>query len=163
MLLLSLSYFIHLLGTVIWLGGLAFLAIVAAPALRQRALTLAQWLGWQKRLTPWIQGSLLVLLISGFVQMTNDGHYAGFLVLDGVWAWAMLLKHIAFVVLVGVTGYQQWWVWPEMERLALLATKRPNLAAEEEAKLQEQELRLLWLNLVCAGLVLLFTAVATAV
>ena len=163
MILLAISYFIHLIGTVIWLGGLAFLAIVAVPALRQSTLSMTQWLAWQKRLAPWIQGSLLVLLISGFVQMTNDPHYNGFMVLDGVWAWAMLLKHIAFVVLVGLTAYQQWWVWPEMERLAVLAAKRPHLAAEEEGKLLVQEVRLLWLNLGSAGLVLLFTAVATAV
>lgn len=160
---LPIFYLIHLVATVIWLGGLAFLAIVAAPALRQQTITMAHWLGWQKQLAPWVQGSLVLLLITGFVQMTNDPHYGGFLVLDGRWAWAMLLKHVAFVALVLLTAYQQWRVWPEMARVALLAAAKPQLAAVEQAALQRQEMRLLWLNLSCALLVLLFTAVATAV
>jgi hypothetical protein len=50
-----------------------------------------------------------------------------------------------------------------MSRLSLLAEKRPDLAAAEREKLQRQEMRLLRLNLLCAAIVLLFTAVATAV
>jgi uncharacterized membrane protein len=94
--ILAVSYWIHLLATVVWLGGLALLALVAWPALRQETLSANQWLALQKRFLPWANGSLVLLLITGFVQMTNDPNYNGFMVIDSVWAGAILLKHVAF-------------------------------------------------------------------
>ena len=161
--LLTLSYWLHLLSTVIWLGGLATAVIVTLPALRQQTLDNNQWLSLQRRLIPWINGSLLVLLVTGFFQMTSDPNYAGFLVLDGIWAWSMLFKHIAFVGMAGLTLYQQFTLYPEMTRLIMLIRSRPELAARRHADLQKKERRFLWLNTACAVLILFFTAVMTAV
>jgi putative copper export protein len=161
--ILAVSYAVHLLSTAVWLGGLSTLVLVALPALRQQTLNHNQWLALQQRLTPWINGSLLLLLITGFVQMTNDEHYTGFLVFDGVWAWAMLFKHIAFVGMALITGYLQFVLHPEMGRTAVLLAQKPDLAAAEQATLHQKEVRLLWLNTACALLVLLSTAVMTAV
>ena len=160
---LAFSYWIHLIATVIWLGGLALTVLVAWPALRQGTLAANQWVAIQKRFLPWANGSLVVLLITGFVQMTNDTHYNGFLVLDSIWAWAMLLKHVAYAGMVIVSFYLQGVVYPEMTRLSLALAKRPQLVEAEEAQLQQREKRLLQINMGCALLVLLFTAVATAV
>lgn len=161
--LLALSYWIHLLATVVWFSGLALMGLLAWPALQAGSLPHNQWLRWQKRFLPWVNGSLLLLLITGFIQMTNDSNYGGFLVLDGVWAWAMLLKHIAFGLLVGTTAVLQFSLYPALERARLLAEKRPALAAAERQKQQRQEKRLLQVNAVCAAVILLCTAVATAV
>ena len=117
----------------------------------------------QKRFTPWANISLVLLLITGFVQMTNDPNYNGFLAIDSLWAWAILLKHIAFGGLVALTAYVQFSLYPAMARLALAADKRPQLTADERAKLSRKEGQFLRLNLACAALILLFTAVATAV
>lgn len=162
-LFLALFYWLHLLATVIWLGGLALLVLVALPALRQQTLTDNQWLVLQQRFTPWANGSLIVLLLTGFVQMTNDPNYTGFLQIDSVWAGAILVKHIAFAGMVGLSFYLQRVVYPALERVALLATKKPQLAASEQAQLVQQERRLLWLNVGCAAAILLCTAIATAV
>lgn len=161
--ILAFSYWIHLLATVIWLGGLAILALIALPALRQQTLERNQWVEFQKRLTPWINGSLILLLMTGFVQMTVDEHYKGFLIFDSLWAWALLVKHIIFIALAAVTIYLHWVVQPQMDRVLLLAQQRPKLAAAEQEQLQYREQRLLWTNLVLAVLILLFTAVMTAV
>lgn len=161
--ILAISYWIHLMATVVWFGGLLLLALAAGPALRQGTLNDNQWLTLQKRFAPWTNLSLALLLITGFVQMTLDTNYTGFLSIDSVWAWAMLLKHIAFVGLVGITAVVQFSLFPAMNRLELLAEKRPSLAAAERQKLTRKETLLLRLNLVCAALILLFTAVATAV
>jgi len=82
---------------------------------------------------------------------------------NSLWAWAILLKHIAFGALVVLTAYVQFSLYPAMNRLSLLAEKRPQLADAERAKLTRREGQFLRLNLVCAALILLFTAVATAV
>ena len=161
--ILALSYWFHLLATVIWLGGLALMALVAWPALRRGTLASNQWLALQQRFLPWANGSLVVLLITGFVQMTNDPNYAGFLVVDGLWAGAILVKHVAFAGMIVMGGYGQWSLYPAIDRARLLAEKRPSLAVVEQEKLSRREIRLLRLNLFFAGAVLLFTAVATAV
>jgi uncharacterized membrane protein len=161
--ILVFSYWLHLLATVIWLGGLALMALVAWPALRRQTLASNQWVALQKRFLPWANGSLVVLLITGFVQMTNDPNYAGFLAIDGLWAGAILIKHLAFGGMVVIGAYMQWGLYPALDRLRLLAEKRPSLAQREQEQLSQRELRLLRLNLACATAVLFFTAIATAI
>ena len=160
--ILAASYWVHLLSTVVWLGGIAVTALIAWPALRQGALSSNQWFQLQKRLLPWVNLSLILLLITGFIQMTNDENYNGFLTVDSVWAWAMLLKHIAYVGMVVITVYLQFMLYPGMSRLALLAETNPDLAGAEQEQLIRKEARALRLNVVCAMLVLFFTAIATA-
>ncbi|MCA9917421.1 MAG: CopD family protein [Anaerolineales bacterium] len=161
--ILVVSYWIHLLSTVIWFGSLVLMGLAAGPALRQGHLGENGWLALQKQLTPWANISLVLLLITGFVQMTNDANYNGFLNIDSTWAWAMLVKHIAFGLLAVLTAYLQFGLYPAVDRLALLADKRPNLAQEERQKLAQREKQVLWLNLACAAAILFCTAVATAV
>ena len=161
--ILALSYWIHLLSTVVWFGGLAVMGLAGLPAFRQGVLEANQWLVLQKRFVLWVNGSLVLLLITGFVQMTNDANYNGFLAIDSIWAWAMLLKHVAYGLLVLITAYLQFGLYPAMARTAVLAQKRPRLAAAEQGKLSNTEARLLKINLVCAAFILMCTAVATAV
>lgn len=161
--ILALSYWIHLLATVVWLGGLALMGLIAWPALQKETLTANHWLDLQKRFTPWVNASLIILLVTGFVQMTNDPNYEGFLDVSGTWAQAILVKHVAVGAMIVIGGYVQWRIHPAMERTALLVEKRPQLAEEERETLLRQEVRLLRLNMVCAAAVLLFTAIATAV
>lgn len=161
--LLVASYWVHLLATVVWLGGIALMAFIAWPALQQGTLSSNQWFQLQKRFLPWVNAALVVLLITGFVQMTNDENYHGFLAFDSVWAWAMLLKHIAYVGMVALTAWLQFMLYPAMARLALLMETQPEAAAAERDKLAAREIRYLRLNVLAAMLVLLFTAMATAV
>ena len=161
--ILALSYWIHLLSTVVWFGGLAVMGLAGLPAFRQGVLEANQWLALQKRFVLWVNGSLVLLLITGFVQMTNDANYNGFLAIDSIWAWAMLLKHVAYGLLVLITAYLQFGLYPAMARTAVLAQKRPRLAAAEQDKLSSTEARLLKINLVCAAFIFMCTAVATAV
>ncbi len=161
--LLVFSYWVHLLATVIWLGGLATMGLAALPAMQRQTLQANQWLQLQMRLIPWANGSLILLLVTGFVQMTNDPNYSGFLNIDGLWAGAMLIKHIAFAGMVGLGAYLQGRLYPAMQRAALLATQQAKAAEGERRKLQRQEIRLLRFNLICALVILFCTAIATAV
>lgn len=157
------SYWVHMVATVIWLGGLALMALVAWPAFRKQTLAANQWLALQRRFIPWINLSLALLLITGFLQMEASPHYEGFLQFNNLWSQAILVKHIAFLGMVAITVHVQARVYPAMERTALLAAKKSSLAEAEQEKLAQQEMRLLRLNLACAGLVLFFTALATAI
>ena len=137
--------------------------LVAWPALRRGTLADNHWLALQKRFMPWANGSLILLLITGFVQMTNDPNYHGFLTIDSLWAGAILVKHLAFGGMVVIGVYVQWVLYPAIDRLKLLGEKRPSLLQSELTTLSQREIRLLRLNLLCAVAVLFCTAVATAV
>ena len=160
---LTLSYWIHLLATVVWLGGIATMAVIAWPSVRGRILEPEQWAALQKRFTPFANASLVLLWITGFVQMTSDSNYEGFLALNSLWAQAILVKHIAVIGMMVFGIAIQWRIQPALARLAILEGKQPEMANAEREKLRRQEIRLLRINMVFAALVLFFTAVATAI
>lgn len=161
--ILVLSYWTHLLATAVWVAGVLAMAATAVPALRQASLTDNQWLKLQKQLLPWTNLSLVLLLLTGFLQMTNNTGYQGFLAIEGTWAQAMLVKHIVFFLVIGVAAYWQFVYFPAVERTAVLVAGKPQLAQSERAKLARREKQLLWLNVGCAVIILFCTAVMTAV
>jgi len=160
---LTLSYWFHLLATVVWLGGLVSMAIIAWPTVRQRILNADQWVTVQKRFTPWANASLVILWVTGFLQMTANPNYEGFLAVDSLWAKAILIKHLAVIGMMIFGIYIQWRIQPALARLALLENKHPEQAADKREILTRQEIRLGRLNLICAVAVLFFTAIATAI
>ncbi len=161
--ILALSYWLHLLSTVIWLGGMALMAIVGWPAVRRHLLDSEQWALLLRRFTPWANASLIILWVTGFLQMTADPNYEGFLAFNSLWAQALLVKHIAVIGMMALGFYVQFRIHPALARLALLEQKRPKAAQAERAQLAQKENRLLRWNLICAAAVLLFTAIATAI
>ena len=161
---LSISYFIHLVATVVWLGGMVIFTLLVWPE-AYRSLTNANenrrfLLNLQRRFRPWANLSLIVLLGTGMVQMAGDPNYEGFLVVENTWSVAMLAKHVAFGGMVLIMLYIQFGIVPSVERAMLLAQKGEDTALE---KAQQREKRLVWLLIGLATLVLIFTAVATAV
>lgn len=161
--LLAAAYFLHLIATVVWLGGLVILGLLVWPEARR---TLSDGdenrrflLNLQRRFRPWANLSLLVLLGTGLLQMAADPHYEGLLAVGNTWSVAMLLKHLAFGGMVVVMLALQFGVAPAIERAALLAQKGQ---PEALAAAQHRERRLAGIMLGLGGLVLLFTAIATA-
>lgn len=160
--ILALSYWLHMVATIVWVGGLALMALVVWPGARavlgpgpQLADLLTRL---QRRFTPWAWGSLAVLTATGLTQMAANENYDGALRITNTWAVAILLKHIAVggMVLIGV--YQQWSVQPALVRLATLQAHGRDAPGLEA--LRRRELQLTRLNLACGVLVLAFTAVA---
>ena len=163
--IISVSFFLHLLATVAWIGGLATLALVVQPVLnrsvtgiQERARLLEAIL---KRFQPVANLSLAVLILTGMVQTFTSRFYKGFLSLDNLWAQAIFLKHIAVLAMIVVAGIITFSVQPALKRNALLIAN--GLADEQQvARLQQQQTRLFRINLMLSVVVLLFTAVASA-
>ena len=159
---LALSYWLHMLATIVWVGGLALMALVIWPAARAMlgpGPQLADLFSrLQRRFNPWAWGSLALLIVTGLTQMTANENYDGLLRLTNNWAVVILLKHIAVggMVLIGV--YQQWSVQPALVRLVTLQA-HGRIAPGLEA-LRAREVLLTRLNLACGVLVLAFTAIA---
>jgi uncharacterized membrane protein len=161
---LALAYWLHLLATVIWVGGITLLALLVWPGAQARwghSPEAGRFLrDLNQRFNPWAWISLAVLTGTGLFQMAADSNYHGFLTIDSGWAGAMLLKHLAVIGMAGIGAALQWIVQPELARLALLEERgkpAPHIAA-----MRKRERFLMRANLVCAALVLLCTAIATA-
>lgn len=160
---LSMTYWLHMLATVIWIGGLATLAILVLPAAQQvlDAGAFARLLdSIQRRLDPvgWI--CLLVLVGTGMFQMSASPNYQGFLAISNTWATAILIKHLVFLIMIGISAYLTWGLLPRLKREALLQAKGKE--APDKVNLRQQEVRLLNLNLLLGALILALTAIARA-
>ena len=160
---LSLAYWLHMLATVAWIGGLVTLSVLVLPAARQSLddKAYASLLGrLRRRLDPLSWGCLIVLAATGMFQMSASPNYQGFLAIDNPWAVAILVKHLVFLAMIGVSAFLTWGVIPRLQRAALLASRGQE--APEAGRWQQQEKMLLRLNLVLGVLVLALTALARA-
>jgi uncharacterized membrane protein len=162
---LWLAYWLHMLATVVWIGGLAALAIFVLPAARG-ALDPPAYAAFlstvQRRFDPLGWFSLAILAGTGMFQMSASPSYQGFLSIDTRWAAAILVKHLLFFGMAGLSAYLTWGLMPKIRRLAL---RRAASGAADEAEAQRlvaQETRLLQLNLLLGVLVLALTAIARA-
>jgi uncharacterized membrane protein len=165
-LILAISYFFHLVATVVWVGGLVILVILVWPEARRTLedspalLTLLTRL--RQRFAPMSNLSLAVLVVTGLIQMTADSNYDGVLQFTNEWSRVILLKHIAIGGMFVCGMALHYWVTPALERATLLA-QHDKGDANEWAKLRHREIRLTWLNVLLGILVLAFTAWATAI
>ncbi len=160
---LSAAYWLHMAATVVWIGGLATLILLVLPTAR-RSLDPQAYANLmenaQRRLDPLGWLSVVVLTGTGLFQMSASPNYEGFLTITNRWATAILIKHIVFLGMVGVSAYLTWGVMPDLQRLAFLRAK--GQATPEAEWLRRREIWLLGLNLVLGVIVLGLTAVARA-
>jgi len=165
--ILVINYWLHLLSTVIWIGGLATLTLVAWPGLlgaldeAHEAKVLA---ALDRRFRPLANLSLVMLLITGMFQMSGDTNYHGFLQIDSLWAVGLLAKHIVYIAMIAVSAVLQFVMWPSLER-ARLAASHARASEVEHAQVRALRIRFRQLsvvNLALGIIVLLLTAVITA-
>ena len=161
---LALVFWLHLLATVTWLGGLAAIALLVLPAAK-RVLKPADQLafieGIQKRLEPLAWFCLATLIATGLFQLSVNPHYNGFLSTTGQWSLAILTKHMLVVVMIVVSAFQTWEVLPAIRR-GLMRMEKGQVSEEEVERLQKQETLLLRLNIGLSILILAATAFARA-
>lgn len=160
---LSLTYWLHMLATVVWIGGLVSLVIIVLPVAKHtlEPELFAQFLaGVQRRLDPLGWLSLSVLLVTGLFQMSASPNYLGFLSISNRWATSILIKHILFLGMIVLSAYMTWGLFPAIRRNALLIAKGSD--AKEGGDLESREIFLLRLNLLFSVLILGLTALARA-
>lgn len=158
---LTLVYWLHMLATVTWIGGIVSISILVLPAAR-KSLSPAEQLAFiesmQKRLEPLAWFSLGLLIVTGLFQLSANSHYNGFFDVSTQWSLAILVKHGLVAVMVVVSAVQTWETLPAIRRTMM---RRGKGASEEEiVQLQKREERLLRMNFVLSILILGATAVA---
>jgi uncharacterized membrane protein len=160
---LALTYWLHLLATVTWVGSLAGVSFLVLPAMK-RALSPDTQLvfieAMQKRLEPIAWFSMMLLVLTGLFQMSVNPHYDGFLSLSTQWSLSILTKHILGIVMVVVSAIQTWEVIPAIRRAIVRSKKSAN--SQELNSLRQREILLLRMNFGLSVLILLATAFARA-
>lgn len=128
----------HLTATIIWLGGIAFILLIAIPSARKVLGGEAGGLMGEvtRRFTPLANLSIIFLLLTGISLMAIDGNISG-MVLKGERGTAMLLKILLFLLMAGVHFF----------RGKVLAPRIAKTQSDgEKARLQKLSLNLVWLN-----------------
>jgi uncharacterized membrane protein len=160
---LALTFWLHLLATVTWVGSLAGVSLLVLPAM-QRSLEPETQLvfieAMQKRLEPIAWFCMSLLLVTGLFQMSVNPHYDGFLSTSTQWSLAILTKHLLGIIMVVVSAIQTWEVIPSIRR-AIVKSKKSNNTAEIDT-LRRREILLLRMNFGLSVLILLATAFARA-
>ena len=165
---LAISLFVHLISTVIWIGGLLVTLLLVYPAIRSslsKTPALYQLLsGLRKRFYPISNLCLMALIVTGLFQMTADEYYEGFLTFENTWSRVMLAKHLVIVGMAVSGLLLQYGVAPALERTSLLLTHEkgtPN-TDEQWQTLRQRETLLTWAIGLLGVAVLGFSAWATA-
>ena len=160
---LALTYWLHLLATVSWVGSLAGVSFLVLPAMKRSLEPETQLVfieAMQKRLEPIAWFSMTLLVLTGLFQMSVNPHYDGFISVSTQWSVAILTKHLLGIVMVVVSAIQTWEVIPAIRRAIVRSKKSKN--AEELDGLRRREVFLLRMNFGLSILILLATAFARA-
>jgi len=163
---LSFSYWIHMIATVIWLGGLISITFVILPFIQKKMTGEEKekiLSSLQNYLNPLGWFCLFILVGTGMFQMSAHPSYQGFLAIDNNWAVALFIKHIFIVFMVIAMGYMTWFVLPGLKRIALKQKLGKEIDHFEVLRYRNQEKLILWTNSILAILVLIFTAWARSV
>jgi len=163
--ILTIVYWLHLMATVIWIGGVISLNIIFLPSI-QKTLTTDQknllYSEIQKRFQPigWL--SLVILSGTGMIQMGAHPSYQGFLNINNNWAVALFSKHISILLLIILMVIMTWGVLPTLKRINLKLSLGKNVTEEEIKKNQHLENFLIKAIFFLSILILLLTAWARA-
>lgn len=160
---LTIAYWLHMLATTVWIGGIATLVLLVLPVAKEKLepLDYSNFLeSLKRRLDPLAWLSLAVLLSTGMFQMSASPNYEGFLAITNTWSKAILVKHVLFLVVIAVSTYMTWVLIPAQRRLALLRAKGKD--TPEIGRLENRETWFQRVNLILAILILALTAIARA-
>lgn len=158
---LSLTYALHMLATVVWIGGLLYQSFFLLPELRKspdrkHARALLERLRSRFQPIAWL--CLMVLVGTGLIQMSAHPAYSGLLAIENTWSKAMLFKHIAVALMTLLAGYQSFILYPRITRTLLL--KSAPEGGYEAVEASGGEMLAIRLNSLLSLLVLLLTAIA---
>jgi uncharacterized membrane protein len=159
---IALTFWIHLLAVVTWIGSLVSISLLINPAATRTLKPVDQLVfieAIQKRLEPIAWFSISLLVVTGLFQMSVNVHYNGFLSTSNQWSLAILAKHLLVVILIVVSATHTWEVLPAIRRELM---RKDKADPEKLGTLQQRETFLVRTSLVLAVLILLATAFARA-
>lgn len=162
---LALAYWLHIIATVLWIGGIMTLSVLVIPSAR-KTLSAQDYTALFGRLQQGLQRigwlSLAVLVATGLFQMSAHPAYAGLLALSNSWAVAIFVKHVVVGLMVLVSAYITWGLMPALHRMNFQLTAGLEVDEVKITMLRRREKMALNLNFILSIIVLLLTAIARA-
>lgn len=160
---LTIAYWLHMLATTVWIGGIATLVLLVLPVAKEKLAPLdygSLLESLKRRLDPLAWLSLAVLLGTGMFQMSASPNYEGFLAITNTWSIAIMVKHVLFLLVIAVSVYLTWFLIPAQRRQALLRARGKD--TPEAERIENRDIWLQRVNLILAILILALTALARA-
>lgn len=151
-LILVTSYWIHLVATVIWIGGITFILFIAIPSAKQVLGADAGKLMGEiaKRFTPLANYSIALMVITGIALTGLNKEFSEFGILKNNWTMVLTLKHILVFGMIVIHFYRGLALVPKIMRAA---------SDTEKATLQKLSMNLVKVNFGLGMLVLLLSGI----
>ena len=146
------SYWLHLIATVIWIGGITFILFIAIPSAKQvLGVEAGKLMGEiSKRFTPVANYSIILLIVTGAVLTAVNKQFSGIGNFGNSWSLGLIVKHVLVLGMFGVHFYRGLVLAPNIARTE---------SATEKASLQKLSLNLVKVNFCLGLLVLLFSGI----
>lgn len=146
---------LHLVAAMVWIGGMVFLSLVLAPALKQEPFAvqrgdLIRTVGLRFRAVVW--SSIGVLLTTGPALMAARGWSLG---APGGWPAVLVAKLVLVTIVLALAAAHDFFIGPRVSRL---------LRAPDPSRVESDRLRIAWSSwLPRLSLVLALAVLAAAV
>ena len=151
-LILIACYWIHLIATVVWIGGITFILFIAIPSAKQVLGGEAGKLMGEisKRFTPIANYSIILMIVTGFVLTAVNKQFLGIGNFGNSWSLGLIVKHVFVLGMVAVHFYRGLVLAPRIARTE---------PASQKASLQKLSLNLVKVNFCLGLIVLLFSGI----
>jgi uncharacterized membrane protein len=166
--ILSLGHFLHLLATVIWLGGIIMILLVILPgakvSLESAPLIKKLMKEITKRFTPMANISILVLIVTGLFIGHYENKSTSLLDFNTPLNTVMFLKHFLVALMVIVHFYRGLVLNPKIGKLSrkIIESKATSPLSSRVQRLQKFSLDLVKVNFALGVLVLLVTGISSS-
>lgn len=149
------SYWLHLIATVIWIGGIFFILFIAIPSARQVLSGEAGKLMGEisRRFTPIANYSIITLIVTGIALTAVNKQFSEIGNFDNNWILVLIIKHFLVLGMVTVHFYRGLVLTPKIARTE---------STIEKTSLQRLSLNLVKVNF-CLGLLVLLLSGITSV
>jgi len=152
-LLLTVTTWVHLLTTVVWIGGIFFILYIALPVAGKTLDQPGKIMGpLSKRFVPLANISIFLIIASGIVMSIASHNYPDLAKLSSLWGQSLFVKILLVVIMTSIHLYRGLILAPWIARLSSEGGH-----SEKVQKLQTLSLNLVRTNFLLGIMVLLLT------
>ena len=157
---LSVLNWLHLVATVVWIGGIFTNILALSPSAREslEPMVMGRFMGsYITRFRRLVYISMGILVVTGAIMMIMNPQYSVSSNFGSLWMQFVLVKHVFSVILIILGIHMLQVIFPKIGRLA---AQEPS---PELGKLQRLQTRLGMTSLIIGTLILVFTAITGAI
>lgn len=145
----TISYWLHLLATVIWIGGIFLILFAVLPSAKE-------YLGKEasgfmsiisKKFTPFANYSILILVITGIFMISFNRGFNSLAALETIYSKILFLKILIVAVMIIIHFYRGLMLNPRIAKISSMIEESSG-EAREKVSSQISNLKNLSLNLV---------------